>query len=522
MCSSDPDYEGWAVTLDTGLELGEPEGVPFDGVVTVSSVIIDQLSSGLYDSPAACLKELVNNSYDADATEVFVTVRPDAALLVIDDNGTGLNKAEFENHFRRIARSYKREDGDKTSSGRPKIGKIGIGFIAANEICERLEILSTKVGSTDLLHVTLDFQQMRLDADQRRNKDESVSKADYYGAVTTTAKKDEHYTRIFLTEVKEESMRVLDGTRVGKPDSTIYGATLQGVKEILERPSLRTWGDLDLYSKTVLEIGLNVPVRYHEGWAGAHSEALGSFTSAMEKWNFSVHVDGTELRRPVLFPESAGRSIVRKFAIAGDHVSATGYLFALDHKLTPIDLNGVNIRIRNAGVGGYDRSYLDYPGYKSPIFQDWVSAELIADDRLEEALNIDRKTLRTTHPSYVELQSQFHDQLDSFFSEVRRELYGTRSAERKREVAQTQARRIAEASGRSAPSDLVSFNLPDGESVEITIDAPFDLSKRDIDSLSRTYRPTEILQVVKEAASDAGLPTAMTEALLAALGRKFF
>jgi len=242
----------------------------------------------------------------------------------------------------------------------------------------------------------------------------------------------------------------------------------------------------------------------------------------MEKWNFSVHVDGTELRRPVLFPEAAGRSIVRKFAIAGDHVSATGYLFALDHKLTPIDLNGVNIRIRNAGVGGYDRSYLDYPGYKSPIFQDWVSAELIADDRLEEALNIDRKTLRTTHPSYVELQSQFHDQLDSFFSEVRRELYGTRSAERKREVAQTQARRIAEASGRSAPSDLVSFNLPDGESVEITIDAPFDLSKRDIDSLSRTYRPTEILQVVKEAASDAGLPTAMTEALLAALGRKFF
>ena len=197
---------------DVAQEDDEPGVSRFEGEVTVSSVIIDQLSSGLYESPAACIKELINNSYDADATEVLLTVRPDAALIVIDDNGSGFSRAEFELHFQRIARSTKRDDGDRTKTGRPKIGKIGIGFVAANEICERLEIVSTKSGSTEVLYVTLDFEQMRLDANDRRKADESVSKADYYGKVSNDAKPDEHYTRVFLTEVKEHRSRAARST----------------------------------------------------------------------------------------------------------------------------------------------------------------------------------------------------------------------------------------------------------------------------------------------------------------------
>jgi hypothetical protein len=48
-------------------------GEQFSGEILVSSRIIDQLSTNLYESPAACLKELINNSYDADATKVIVS-----------------------------------------------------------------------------------------------------------------------------------------------------------------------------------------------------------------------------------------------------------------------------------------------------------------------------------------------------------------------------------------------------------------------------------------------------------------
>jgi HSP90 family molecular chaperone len=126
----------------------------FFGEIVVASRIVDYLSSGLYESPAACLKELINNSYDADATRVDVFVKPDADRIIIEDDGHGMNRDDFELHFRRISESYKRVDSDKTVSGRPKIGKIGIGFIAANEICDVMEIFSTKTNSAELLHVS--------------------------------------------------------------------------------------------------------------------------------------------------------------------------------------------------------------------------------------------------------------------------------------------------------------------------------------------------------------------------------
>jgi len=125
----------------------------FSGEIKVAARIIDHLSSGLYESPAACLKELINNSFDADAKRVDVFVKPDANQIIIADDGIGLNKEEFQLHFESISESHKRDVSDTTPSGRPKIGKIGIGFIAANEICNVMEIESTKKGSNELLKV---------------------------------------------------------------------------------------------------------------------------------------------------------------------------------------------------------------------------------------------------------------------------------------------------------------------------------------------------------------------------------
>jgi len=135
------------------------------------------LSSGLYRSPAACLKELVNNAYDADAKNVRIYVKPDADRIILEDDGSGMSREEFERHFQRISESHKRDGGEKTKSGRLKVGKIGIGFIAANELCEVIEIYSTKAGSTDLLHVTIDFNELRKPPEQRRRNPHSLLRA---------------------------------------------------------------------------------------------------------------------------------------------------------------------------------------------------------------------------------------------------------------------------------------------------------------------------------------------------------
>ena len=165
----------------------------FSGEIKVASRIVDYLSSGLYNSPAACLKELVNNSYDADASNVDVFVKPDADRIVVSDDGVGLSRAEFERHFKRISESHKRDDDDSTTSGRPKIGKIGIGFIAANELCDVMEIISTKRGSTELLHVEVNFREMRLDPGQRRRPDNEYAKGDYVGRIEDAQAEEQLY-----------------------------------------------------------------------------------------------------------------------------------------------------------------------------------------------------------------------------------------------------------------------------------------------------------------------------------------
>src|SRR5713101_5881868 len=95
----------------------------FAGEITVSSRIVDYLSSGLYRTPAACLKELVNNSYDADAQRASLFVKPDADRIIIEDDGDGMDQKEFQRHFDRVSQSFKRESDEVTASGRPKIGR---------------------------------------------------------------------------------------------------------------------------------------------------------------------------------------------------------------------------------------------------------------------------------------------------------------------------------------------------------------------------------------------------------------
>lgn len=69
--------------------------------------IINQIAAGeVVERPASIVKELVENSIDAGATEIKIEIL-DAGLteIIIQDNGSGIDKADFENLFKRHATS---------------------------------------------------------------------------------------------------------------------------------------------------------------------------------------------------------------------------------------------------------------------------------------------------------------------------------------------------------------------------------------------------------------------------------
>lgn len=414
-----------------------PKPQTFHGTIKVAARIIDYLSSGLYHTPAACLKELINNSYDARATNVNVFVKPDADRIIIEDDGDGMSRNEFVAHFEHISESHKRDNDDVIGFGRRKIGKIGIGFIAANELCSRIELYSTKRSSNELLHVAIDFDEMRKPPEERRvaGKLEFV-KADYDGEVTE-APHDDHYTKLFLLSVKGEARQILAGaSRSASVDPTeprrLYGLNEKSICDLLASGEIRTWNDFDRYSETMLQVGLNVPVRYHDKWIPSNlALKVKDISASASQLNFNVNYDGSNLRKPIVFPKDA-KALISRFELDGKHVAATGYFYVQHGTISPRELHGLLVRIRHAAVGEFDPQFWGFPPTEASLIQRWVSAEVWADDRLEDAMNIDRRTLRVAHPAYVELQAAVHDHLRAVLKKAREELYSTARDDRRR------------------------------------------------------------------------------------------
>jgi hypothetical protein len=97
--------------------------------------------SGIYPSFVSAFKELVNNAYDADATEVKIWLATDLSRIKVEDNGRGMTLFEFQDNYVRIGGSvHHRENTDLTTSGRRPIGRKGIGFLAIARYCHSIEI----------------------------------------------------------------------------------------------------------------------------------------------------------------------------------------------------------------------------------------------------------------------------------------------------------------------------------------------------------------------------------------------
>jgi hypothetical protein len=175
-----------------------------------------------------------------------------------------------------------------------------------------------------------------------------------------------------------------------------------------------------------------------------------------------------------------------------------------------VDVNGVLIRVRHAAVGGYDRSYLDFPATTGPLFQDWISGEVWADDGLEAAMNIDRKTLRTTHPAYIELQKVAHNELRAVLARCRKELWGVGSAERKAERITAESERFErvlktnkDRIGAGSARDLRQAWLRPMPTSKASKDRPKDRAPRPTtDDLLRKYSVAELYEVCIDAASE--------------------
>ena len=129
--------------------------------------IIDSLGIQMYQSPVAAVAELIANAWDADAKRVDVKL-PESLSgdpeIIVQDDGMGMTFAECQDFYLNVGRNRRMgKDNDKSTKGRPVLGRKGIGKFAGFGIASVLEIDTTSARTGERTIFRLDLDDLRSD-----------------------------------------------------------------------------------------------------------------------------------------------------------------------------------------------------------------------------------------------------------------------------------------------------------------------------------------------------------------------
>lgn len=151
------DYDRIMV-LTNELALQDPNVVRF----SVDANLINRLGTELVARQETALSELVKNAYDADARKVkiqFVDTDVIGGTLIIDDDGTGMDRDQLLDGFMRISSSMKKEKPVSDIYGRKKAGRKGIGRFAVQRLGNKLQILTKTPTAEESFEVVFDWRE---------------------------------------------------------------------------------------------------------------------------------------------------------------------------------------------------------------------------------------------------------------------------------------------------------------------------------------------------------------------------
>jgi len=441
-----------------------------NGKIRVADVTLAQLSRGLYRSTATAFKELVSNAFDADAPEVRIDTNfPEFDFISCADNGHGMPLGQFLRYFEGegIGSCSKRKGNtDATEMGRPVIGRLGIGMMAIGQLCHSFEIEShyEEGGKKDAYRATIvlaDFDVPDIEATIRNEKEAkqvevgkwSYVRIDYEEKKKGFAISSSDVRKTFTREMKESVKEV----------RTKMSFKLDEIHKQFYEGSLKSIRDRGAYLETIWELATLCPLPYY-GKIDSHPINTAAFDAgdrdsdefkrAIElirqrqkrllDHDFRVVFDGIELKRLVQLPtkpEVISRLYFMQFDgnVFGSPLKFAGYLFAqIGCAVRPPELNGVQIRLRDVGIGGYDSTYLRYAKEIETIRSRWVSGEIFVDTGLEPALNLDRDSFNEHDEHFKKLQRELHHKLGTVFNEIERVAASGREKRRDSEEKEVQ------------------------------------------------------------------------------------
>ena len=126
---------------------------------TIDSSLLRELGERLVGKPHIALAELIKNSYDADATQVTITLSPDEDFIEICDDGHGMSFETFKDFWMRIGTTHKKESRSKNFC-RQMTGSKGVGRLAVQFLAHKLTIRTvSNYNGHDWLEAQVDWNE---------------------------------------------------------------------------------------------------------------------------------------------------------------------------------------------------------------------------------------------------------------------------------------------------------------------------------------------------------------------------
>jgi hypothetical protein len=186
--------------------------------LTISLNVLESLGINLYSNVSAVLSEVVANSWDADAEEVRITLKPHLREIVVTDTGSGMTSQDINQKYLNVGyhrRDY--EDSITPKYNRHVFGRKGIGKLALFSIANVVEVQSVKDNNGVLEKSGFIMNAHDIEKHIKRESGPKLDKSkpsQYHPHEVEPAKIDINKgTRIILREMKKEIFNLATNLR---------------------------------------------------------------------------------------------------------------------------------------------------------------------------------------------------------------------------------------------------------------------------------------------------------------------
>lgn len=135
--------------------------------ITILGRLLEHLGTQMYKQRAVAIAELVANSWDAGAENVYIELPPVkdfdrfVSKLAVTDDGVGMNPDHIDEQYLVIGRN-RRKAGENYAGDRPVMGRKGIGKLAGFGIASEMTVLTWR--DERATEFTLNINDLKKDA----------------------------------------------------------------------------------------------------------------------------------------------------------------------------------------------------------------------------------------------------------------------------------------------------------------------------------------------------------------------